>query len=204
MKQLHRPDLYAWSDFDEARNIDFHSYCWRRPEGNLVFDPLPLSPHDATHLQSLGPVKAILISNSDHVRAALELAQSSGAEIWGPAGERDSLSVPCQRWLSDGDEPVAGLKVYALEGSKTPGELAFVLENSTLISGDLIRAHAGGSLCLLPDAKLGNKTLAQASVRRLVSEIDVTAVLPGDGWPIFRAGQAALQELAGSWPETDF
>ena len=46
MKSLHRPDLYTWSTFDEARDVDFHGLCWHRPEGNVLIDPLPLSAHD--------------------------------------------------------------------------------------------------------------------------------------------------------------
>ena len=30
MKALHRPDLFSWSQFDEARNLDFHSVAWIR------------------------------------------------------------------------------------------------------------------------------------------------------------------------------
>ncbi|QQR46418.1 hypothetical protein JKA73_10205 [Myxococcus xanthus] len=31
-----------------------------------------------------------------------------------------------------------------LHGSKTPGELAFLLEDTTLLTGELIRGHVGG------------------------------------------------------------
>ena len=34
MKRLHRPDLYAWSSFDESRDIDFNSVAWIRPDGS--------------------------------------------------------------------------------------------------------------------------------------------------------------------------
>src|SRR5690606_35386635 len=50
MKLLYRPDLYAWSRFDEARNIDFHSVLWVREGGNVVIDPLPLSAHEQARL----------------------------------------------------------------------------------------------------------------------------------------------------------
>ena len=36
MKRLHRADLYGWSRFDEARDIDFHSVLWKRSGGNVV------------------------------------------------------------------------------------------------------------------------------------------------------------------------
>ncbi len=88
MKMLHRDDLYAWSGFDEARNIDFNSYLWARPAGAVVVDPMPVSAHDLAHIGELGKVAWIVITNSDHVRAAAELAEATGALIAGPAGER--------------------------------------------------------------------------------------------------------------------
>src|SRR5688572_26686157 len=131
MKRLHRPELYGWSLFNPERNLDFHSVLWLRPEGNVVFDPLPLTEHDKAHLASLGQVAWIAVTNSDHVRDAAALAERTGAKLAGPAGERASFPLACDRWLTDGDVLVEGLEVLALEGSKTPGELAFVLRGDT-------------------------------------------------------------------------
>lgn len=196
MKQLHRSDLFGWSIFNEDRNIDFHSVLWVREGGNVAVDPLPLGEHDRAHLEALGPLGTIVITNSDHTRAASALADSSGARVLGPLAERDKIE--CDAWLGDGDEVVPGLVAMALEGSKTPGELALLLDGTTLITGDLIRAHEGGRLCLLPDAKLSDKAAALASLRRLTALAGIEAVLPGDGWPIFRDGARALAELEAS------
>jgi hypothetical protein len=194
MKRLHRSDLYGWSVFDKDRNIDFHSVLWVREQGNVAIDPLPLSEHDRAHLQELGRLDAIVITNSDHVRASKALADLTGARVLGPAAERDRMD--CGAWLADGDEVVPGLVVMALDGSKTPGELALVLEGSTLITGDLIRAHEGGKLCLLPDAKLADKSAAVASLGRLAALPNIEAALPGDGWPVFHGGARVLADLA--------
>lgn len=193
MKQLHRSDLYGWSIFNEERNIDFHSVLWVREGGNVAVDPLPLGEHDRAHLEALGSVGTIVITNSDHTRGANALADSTGARVLGPVAERDKLD--CDAWLGDGDEIVPGLVAMALEGSKTPGELALLLDETTLITGDLVRAHEGGRLCLLPDAKLSDKAAALASLKRLKELTRIEAVLPGDGWPIFRDGAGALAEL---------
>jgi hypothetical protein len=197
VKRLHRSDLYGWSRFDEARNIDFHSLLWVRDGGNVVVDPLPLSDHDRDHLASLGGVATIVVTNSDHVREAAALAEQHGAEICGPAAERDRFPIECDRWVDEGDEIAPGLAVLAMSGSKTPGELALVLDGSTLITGDLVRAHDGGRLCMLPDPKLSDRSLAVASVQRLAELPGIDAVLVGDGWPVFRDGGRALRELAG-------
>lgn len=195
MKRLHRPDLWGWSQFDEDRNIDFNGLLWVRDGGNVAVDPMPQSDHDRAHLDALGSVSTIVITNSDHVRDAAGLAKHTGARLLGPAAERDSFPVACDGWLGEGDEVVPGLTAFALDGSKTPGELALLLDGSTLITGDLIRAHEGGRLCLLPDPKLTDKAAAIASVRRMADLPGIDAVIPGDGWPVFRDGARALAEL---------
>lgn len=195
MKRLHRPDLYGWSVFNEERNIDFHSVLWVRSEGNVLIDPLPCSAHDHKHLEELGGAAWLVITNSDHIRDAVAFAERTGAKVLGPQGEAESFALRCDQWLSEGDEVVPGLTVMAMHGSKTPGELALVLEGTTVITGDLIRSHAAGSLCLLPDGKLADKSAALASVERIVNLPQVDAVLVGDGWPVFRDGAALLQEM---------
>jgi Metallo-beta-lactamase superfamily len=196
MKSLHRPDLYCWSEFDADRNVDFHSILWVRPEGNILIDPLPISEHNWLHLESLGGVQWIVITNSDHLRASQEIAAKTGAQIAAPQGEKDTFPISVQRWLSDGDALVPGLKAIELHGSKTPGELALLLQDTTLITGDLVRAHQAGSLMILPDAKLVDKPLAIASVQKLATLNQVSAVLVGDGWQVFQDGHQLLQKLA--------
>jgi hypothetical protein len=195
MKRLHKPNLWCWSGFDTARNLDFNSYLWVREGGNVVIDPLALIPHDRDHLMSLGGAALIVVTNSDHTRAAGELAAITGAPIAGPAGEKATFPLPCARWLADGDELVPGATVLALAGSKTPGELALVIEGDTLVTGDLVRAHQAGSLNLLPPDKLSDPAAAKASLGRLCELPDLAAVLVGDGWPVFRDGLARLREL---------
>ncbi len=201
MKRLHRSDLFGWSEFNEDRNIDFHSVVWVRAAGNVVVDPLALSDHDEAHLQELGGVAWIVVTNSDHVRESGKLAEKTGAQLVGPSQEADNFPLKCARWLTDGDEVVPGMMTLELEGSKTPGELALLLEGTTLITGDLIRAHEGGALCLLPEGKLSDRQKAIASVRRLTQLPELGALLPGDGWPVFRDAKSLLQELlAGLGP----
>lgn len=196
MKRLHRDDLYGWSCFDEARNIDFNALLWQREGGNVLVDPLPMSPHDRAHLLALGGASLIIVTNSDHARATAEIGALTNARVAGPHAERVSFPLACDLWLRDGDEPVPGLSVLELGGSKTPGELALLIDQTTLVVGDLVRAHRAGSLTTLPIQKLGDRAQAVASIRRLADLTAVDAVLPGDGWPVFRDGHRALVELA--------
>jgi glyoxylase-like metal-dependent hydrolase (beta-lactamase superfamily II) len=196
MKRLHRPDLFTWSVYDEGQQVDFNGLLWKRDGGNVVVDPVPLAEHDRRQLAELGGAAWIVITNSTHVRAAREVAADTGAALLGPAGERAGFPVPCERWLSDGDEPFPGLVVRELHGSKTDGELALVLEEGTAVFGDLVRAHQAGKLMLLRRDKLRDPARALESVRRVRRlHPRLEHVLVGDGWSAFRNGGALLDEL---------
>jgi hypothetical protein len=155
-----------------------------------------MSEHDFAHLEALGGAALIIITNSDHTRNA----QTPRATPWRyavrTACRTGNLPFACERWLGDGDEPVPGLTVLEMAGSKTPGELALILEKTTLITSDLVRGHMGGRLNLLPEAKLTDRAQAVASVGRIVREHpEIETVLVGDGWPIFHDGRRALAAL---------
>jgi hypothetical protein len=196
MKALHRDDLFTWSAYNEALRLDFNSFLWTREGGNVLVDPLPLSPADEKHLGDLGGVAHILLTNSAHLRSAREIGQRTGARVLGPRGEQATFPVACHLWLSDGDEPFPGLTVREMHGSKTEGELALVLEEATVIFGDLVRTARADALALLPAEKLRDAARAKDSVRR-VRELHprITNVLVGDGWCAFRHGGTLLDEL---------
>tara|TARA_B100001540_G_C15738212_1_gene610921 strand:- start:351 stop:950 length:600 start_codon:yes stop_codon:yes gene_type:complete len=196
LKKLHRSDLYCWSRFDVERNIDFNGILWVNPNGNIIIDPVPLEDYDKKHLESLGGAKYIIITNSDHVRDAKNILSFTGAKCFGPTGEKNFFPIKCDYWLKDGDKPISGIEVFSLKGSKTSGELAIIIEKSTLITGDLIRSDRGGKLNMLPDEKLINRDLAIESIRRIASIKEIEAVIPGDGWPIFSYGHEALLQLS--------
>jgi glyoxylase-like metal-dependent hydrolase (beta-lactamase superfamily II) len=203
MKQLHRPDLFSWSQFDTARNVDFHGYLWVRPAaGSVAFDPMPLTDHDQRHIESLGGVAWVYLSNADHVRAAAWFRDHFHARIAAPAGDRhlpEFAGLAVDLWLEPGVTLDDGVRCLDMQGSKTPGELAFLLPGGdTVVCGDLVRGQRAGHLNLLPDAKLRDKSAAVASVRTLAALPQLDAVLVGDGWPVFRGGRQVLAELLAS------
>ena len=198
MKQLHRKDLFGWSEFNKERNLDFNSVLWVREGGNILIDPLPMTEHDHSHLQRLGGVNFIIITNSDHCRDAELIAKKTGAQIYGPSAAEDTFPISCDHWLHDNEEAFPGLIAFELEGSKTPGKLALLLDHTTLITGDLIRCHVAGELCSLPEAKLVNPPKANQSIKRLAELPNIKAILTGDGWPVFSHGSEALHRLAKS------
>jgi glyoxylase-like metal-dependent hydrolase (beta-lactamase superfamily II) len=201
MKRLHRRDLWCWSTFNERLDIDFNSFVWTRPSGNVVIDPLAMSEHDRAHLTKLGGVAWIVVTNSGHVRGTAELAAAfPGCKVAGPAGEREKFPIACDAWLGE-REPMFDWRVYEMEGSKTPGELALLIDHSTLITGDLVRAHRPASLMMLhADQGLTNAAAARESIARLAALPHLDAVLVGDGWCLFGDCHAPLHALADALP----
>jgi len=201
MKRMHRKDLWCWSVFNERLNIDFNSFVWTRADGNVVIDPLPMSAHDRAHLDKLGGAAWIVVTNSDHVRGARELADVfPGVKIAGPAAERERFPLKCHAWLSE-REPMFDWRVYELEGSKTPGELALLIDHTTLVTGDLVRAHRPASLMMLhPDQGLKDAAAARESISRLAVLPHLEAVLVGDGWCLFADCHEALRALSEDAP----
>ena len=103
MKRLHRDDLFGWSVFDESRNIDFHGLAWVRGGGNVLVDPMPMSAHDeGAPACTRRPPRRFVVTNSDHTRDAVGLAQRFGAKMLGPRGERDGFPIQCDGWLGQG------------------------------------------------------------------------------------------------------
>src|SRR5690606_27053732 len=114
----------------------------------------------------------------------------------GPAAEQEGFPLTCERWLKEGDELYPGLRVLELDGSKTPGELALVLDDTTLIAGDLLRSHRAGELMLLrAEQGLKDSARAVASLQRLLTYERLEALLLGDGWCVFRDGRRMLEEF---------
>ncbi len=198
MKELPQENIYCWSEFNKEHQLDFHSFLLYLIEGNILVDPLPFAPEDERSLRDLGPVAWIIVTNSDHLRDAENISKSLGVPIYAPAGEESDFPCRVVRWLKDGDYVAPELQIFALEGSKTDGELAILFEEKTLITGDLIRSHEEGKLTLLPDEKLKDKAKAIASVKRLADLPKLETIVVGDGWPILEDAKARLQDLVKS------
>ena len=49
---------------------------------------------------------------------------------------------------------------------------------------------------MLPVEKLQNREIAVNSIKRIAAVKSIEAVIPGDGWPIFKNGHDALKDLA--------
>jgi uncharacterized cupin superfamily protein len=180
-----------WSVWQPDRNLFFNSYLAPSDDGNLVVDPLPFDEATAAELEQLGGVAWVVVTNRDHERATADVVRRFGAKV-AAGGDAASFETAVDRVLGDGDE-ICGATVVALEGLKTPGEIALFFPSlaQTVLVGDALWGDPAGSLRLMPDGKLADPVRAALSLRRLRA-LRPKHVLVGDGAPVFEAGFEAL------------
>lgn len=201
------PNVYAWSHWQPERKIFFTSHLLVREGGNVVVDPLPLDEHDAAEIAALGGVATILLTNRDHQRDAGGLRERFGARILASRTEADLFELAVDETFECGapsisssrthalHEVLPGISALALDGAKTPGEVAFVLDGqNAAIVGDALLGVPAGALSFLPDSKLADPHALVLSLRRLWS-LGLKALLLGDGASLFSGVDEALGEL---------
>ncbi len=192
MQKLALADLAMWSVWQPDRNMFFNSFFVQHTEGNVVVDPLAPSDDDIEWMRSRGGIRWIVVTNRDHERRARELAAAFEATI--TTGEREAalLSGPVGRTLKHQETLVNGIDVIALEGGKTPGEIALNLRGrKAAIVGDALWGDPAGSLRLPPDEKLSDARLAVLSLRQIWA-LRLDTLLVGDGACLFGNADAII------------
>jgi uncharacterized cupin superfamily protein len=200
MQQTVLPEIAMWSVWQPDRNLYFNSFFVTLPEGNLAIDPLPLADDDAAEIGRRGGLAQVLVTNRDHERDARGLAARFGAKIVTSAAEAPLLAGPVDRLLQPG-ERFAGAKVIALEGLKTPGEIALHwLEPNTVLVGDALWGSPAGAVRLMPDEKLADPKRAVLSIRALAALLP-EHLLVGDGACIFGGAARAMRNALEARPD---
>src|SRR2546421_255296 len=74
------PGILTWPSFSARFGYDFNGFLVRRPDGNLVIDPVEPTDDDLATLAREG-VARIIITNRNHYRAAARVAAGTGARV---------------------------------------------------------------------------------------------------------------------------
>ncbi len=194
------PDILSWDWFSEPNGYDFHGTLVRQPEGNLCIDPVEPDPDVLDRLAKEG-VARILITNRNHVRAANQVRERTGARV--AIHPADAEYARGQGLLIDdgleAGQSVGPFGIVAVPG-KSPGVIALHdAARRLLIVGDALIGNPSGDLSLLRDRVLDDPPLLRRSVRGLLA-LDFDALLVGDGVPILQDARERLRALVASFP----
>jgi glyoxylase-like metal-dependent hydrolase (beta-lactamase superfamily II) len=199
MKDTILDGVHGWSAFQPDRRIDFCAWFWRRPGGNVMFDPLPLDESNARFVEAAGGVACVLLTNADHWRGTSAVVDRFGAKVCAPSGDRERFEARAERvdvWFDSVAQLPCGLdadlELRLLHGGKSPVEAAFWLKPVRgLYVGDAVRSHVSGVLRLLPDDKLADRARLCADLATL-RDLNLQALLLGDGDSFFCGARGAF------------
>ena len=194
------PGILTWPWYSARFGYDFHGFLVRRPDGNLVVDPVEPTNDDLDVLTREG-VARILLTNRNHFRAAARVRERTGARVAvhpaDAAFVRDK-GVPVDDALAHGER--IGPFVVVPAAGKSPGEIALHWpDKRLLLVGDACVGTPPGGLSLLPPPVIDAPDALRQSLRRIAAELDFDTLLLADGESLLRSGRAALQRLVATF-----
>lgn len=164
--QTVRNDLFFWQAYSPAVKCDLSSSA-RLFGGSLVFiDPIPLAPEALEELVSLGLPAAVLLTSSNHARAAAEYRKRFSIPIIAHAAAATEFDFEVDLLVAEGDRPVDHLEVIELTGG-APGEIAYHAGN-VLHVGDALIDFPPLGFSILPDKYCTNPGELRLSLGKLL------------------------------------
>jgi glyoxylase-like metal-dependent hydrolase (beta-lactamase superfamily II) len=189
-------DVARWSVWNEPRKLWFNGHLLRVGGAVVAIDPVPFSDEVAGAISAWGAPVLCVVTNRDHERAADAVRARWGARVLVPWADAQTMTLVGDDVIGDGDLIAEELRVVAVKAAKSPGELAIHWPaRRILVLGDAAIGRPSGSLSMLPAEKLPDLAAARSAVARL-AELEVEAILVGDGDDILSGGRAMLESLA--------
>jgi len=186
--------LYHWSVYDPAIKCEMGCTALKAASGWVVVDPVPLAETAWKELLALASLRAILITNGNHVRDTVALRlQHQVPVVTAAETRRDITELRPDITLLPG-ELLYGITAIAIPGA-TPGETAFYSKTGVMIIGDaVINTSQESGLEFLPDKYCADAEQNRASLRKLLN-FDFHTLTFAHGAPITTRAKEKLSAL---------
>lgn len=190
------PRIWSWSWFSEEKGYNFNGTIVYDGKMRVLVDPPKFSSEqDRLFVKSLGPYKAIYLTNKDHGRLAYELRQEWNVPIWVHDQDVPFLKEKPDFSFVDGQDLSCGIRVMHFENQKSPGESGLYLESrQILILGDALIGDPPGEVRLLPGKMYSNATEAKRSLE-VLEKLPLDAILVGDGSHVLQDPRTVLRKF---------
>ena len=189
--------LHVWSVYEPAVKCEIGCAALRLPSGWVVIDPVPLADAAWQELLALAPLRAILLTNGNHVRDAIALRDKHRVPVvTAPDTWHDITELQPDVTLLPG-ELLYGITAIAIPGA-TPGETAFYSKTGVVILGDaVINTSTATGLEFLPDKYCADAEQNRASLRKLL-DYDFHTLTFAHGSPVTTRAKEKLSALLNS------
>ncbi len=191
--------LFLWQAYDPAVKAELFSTAVATTTDQIILvDPIVLAASELSRLREQARISGIVITNSNHNRAAEWYSRKFSAPLFGHRTSFADEQIAPARFVTAGDKIGGELEVIELEGA-APGEIALYgpANGGTLIIGDaLINLPPHGFACL-PRRYCTNEKQMRRSLRKLLDH-RAERILFAHGTPILSGAAARLRNLLGA------
>src|SRR5471030_1698388 len=143
--------LYHWSVYDPTCKCEIGCAALKLDSGWVVIDPVPLAEAAWKELLAEAALRAILLTNGNHVRDAVALKQKHQVPVVTAADTRRDITELRPDVTLLPNEMLYGITSIAIPGA-TPGETGFYSKTGVMILGDaVINTSPEAGLEFLPD-----------------------------------------------------
>jgi len=187
----------VWSVYEPSVKCEIGCTAIKAGSGWVVIDPVPLSQAAWEEMLAEAPLRAILLTNGNHVRDAARLSKRHQVPIvTAPDTRRDIGELRPEVTLLPG-ELLYGIQAIPIPGA-TPGETAFFSNTGVLVLGDaVINTSTERGLELLPDKYCTDAKQNRESLRQLLA-LDFKVLTLAHGAPVVDRAKAKLTALLNS------
>jgi glyoxylase-like metal-dependent hydrolase (beta-lactamase superfamily II) len=191
-------DIAIWQGYDPGVKAELYSTCLATPDGMYLVDPIPLQKPAVQRLIGSAPVAGIIVTNSNHCRAAAAFAQQFSASILAHIGVYPNNQPRQLKQVVDGEEVCDGLRVISIDGA-VPGEIVlhYAPNSGTLIVGDALINFEPYAFAFLPAKYCSNQKQMRRSLRKLL-DYKADQMFFAHGTPILADASERLQQLLDS------
>jgi hypothetical protein len=186
--------LVHWAVYDPAVKCEVGSVAVKVTSGLVVVDPVPLAEDAWNELVAGSPLRAILLTNGNHVRNAEALRQQHRVPIvTGLAAHKEIAPLRPDVILLE-NELLYGVTAISIPGA-TAGETAFHFAEGILALGDaVINVDSEKGLELLPDKYCDDPRQNRLSLTALLA-LDFHTLTFAHGLPMTSHARANLRAL---------
>ncbi len=189
------PALAFWQVYDPAVKSDLFATAVQTGAGFFLVDPTPLEPSALQALIGSSDVAGILLTNSNHLRAAGAFAEEFAAPVYAASDVTGEFAPGVARPISDAAKISPGVSSIALPGG-APGETAFHFEDDggTMVVGDALINFEPYGFTFLPAKYCTDQKEMRRSLRRLL-DWPFQRLLFAHGTPILSDARGRLEGL---------
>jgi glyoxylase-like metal-dependent hydrolase (beta-lactamase superfamily II) len=186
--------VHYWSFYNPAVKCEVGSTAIQVPNGLVVIDPTPLAEPAWKELLEIAPLRAILLTNGNHVRVAAELRKQHSVPIAiAPDTRRDITELKADVLLMP-NELLYGIAAIPIPGA-TPGETAFFAPSGVMVIGDaVINTSLEVGLEFLPDKYCTDAAQNRESLKKLL-DYDFHTLIFAHGAPLTNHAKEKLSAL---------